>query len=66
VKKKLLNALRFSLFMGIGLFFIWLFMRNLSDQQKQEIFQSFKLANYSWLLVAFVLGILSHMARLSG
>ena len=55
--------MRFSLFMGIGLFFIWLFMRNLSDQQKQEIFQSFKLANYSWLLVAFVLGILSHMAR---
>jgi hypothetical protein len=63
VKKKLLDVLRFSLFMGIGLFFIWLFMRNLSDQQKQEIFQSFKLANYYWLLVAFVLGIFSHLLR---
>lgn len=55
--------MRFSLFMGIGLFFIWLFMRNLSDQQKQEIFQSFKLADYSWLLLAFFLGITSHLAR---
>lgn len=55
--------MRFSLFMGIGLFFIWLFMRNLSGQQKHEIFQSFKIANYSWMIVAFILGIFSHIAR---
>lgn len=55
--------MRFTFFMGIGLFFIWLFMRNLSEQQKQEIFNSFKLANYWWLLLAFIIGIVSHLAR---
>jgi uncharacterized protein (TIRG00374 family) len=38
-------------------------MRNLSTGEKQEIFDSFKQANYWWILLTIVLGILSHTSR---
>jgi uncharacterized protein (TIRG00374 family) len=38
-------------------------MRNLTAEQKSEIFLSFKIAEYSWIIFAFVLGMLSHMLR---
>jgi len=63
LKKSFGDILRFSFFLGIGLFFIWLFMRNLTTDQKHEIFQSLKLANYTWIAVAIVLGLLSHLSR---
>jgi glycosyltransferase 2 family protein len=63
LKKTLGSILRFSFFLGLGIFFIWLFMRNLTDGQKHEIFQSLKIANYYWILIAILLGILSHFSR---
>ncbi len=63
MKKTIFSILRFSFFLGIGIFFIWLFMRNLTSDQKQEIFESLRIANYYWILAAFVLGILSHLSR---
>ena len=63
MKKTIFNILRFSFFLGIGIFFIWLFMRNLTSDQKQEIFDSLRIANYYWILAAIVLGILSHLSR---
>lgn len=63
MKSNLRNILRFSLFLGIGLFFIWLFMRNLTAEQKSEIFLSFRIAEYSWIILAFALGMLSHLLR---
>jgi len=38
-------------------------MRNLDAGQKKEIFESFRQANYGWIVFAFVLGILSHLFR---
>lgn len=63
MKKKLLAVLRFSFFLGIGIFFIWLFLRNLTTDQKQEIVKAFKIANYWWIAIAIVLGLLSHWVR---
>ncbi len=63
MKKTLGSILRFGFFPGLGIFFIWLFMRNLSSDQKHEIFQSLKIANYYWILFAIVLGVLSHLSR---
>ena len=63
MKNNLRNIFRFSVFLAIGLFFIWLFMRNLTPGQKDEIFLSFKIAKYSWLILAFGMGILSHFFR---
>jgi len=63
LNKKIRDILKFSLFLGIGIFFIWLFMRNLTPGQKSEIFLSFKIAEYSWIILAFMLGMLSHLLR---
>jgi uncharacterized protein (TIRG00374 family) len=49
--------------MGIGIFFIWIFLRNLTADQKQEILNSMGSANYWWIALAIPLGILSHYIR---
>jgi hypothetical protein len=51
------------LFLGIGIFFIWLFLHNLTSQQIKEIFGSFGKANYWIIGLAIVLGIISHYTR---
>ncbi|MBL7905058.1 MAG: flippase-like domain-containing protein [Bacteroidales bacterium] len=63
MKKTFGSVLRFSFFLGLGIFFIWLFMRNLSAEQKNEILGSLRIANYYWILAAIALGILSHFSR---
>lgn len=60
---KLKNAIRFTVFLGIGIFFIWIFLRNLTAEQKQEIINSMGNANYWWIALAIPLGILSHFVR---
>jgi hypothetical protein len=60
---KLKNAIRFTVFLGIGIFFIWIFLHNLSAEQKHEIVQSMGDANYWWILLAIPLGVLSHFIR---
>lgn len=60
---KLKNAIRFTVFLGIGIFFIWIFLRNLTADQKQEILNSMGNANYWWIALAIPLGILSHYIR---
>jgi len=60
---KLKNIIRFTVFLGIGIFFIWIFLRNLSAEQKQEIVNSMSNANYWWIAMAIPLGILSHYIR---
>jgi len=60
---KLKNFIRFTVFLGIGIFFIWIFLRNLSAEQKQEIILSMGNANYWWIAMAIPLGILSHYIR---
>jgi len=60
---KLKNSIRFTIFLGIGIFFIWIFLRNLTADQKQEILNSMGNANYWWIALAIPLGILSHYIR---
>jgi glycosyltransferase 2 family protein len=63
LKKKILTILRFSFFLGIGIFFIWLFLRNLTVIEKREILKAFRIANYWWIILAIILGLLSHWLR---
>jgi len=63
LKKTLILIGKFLFFLGIGIFFIWIFMRNLTPVEKKEIFHSFKQANYWWILLSMGLGILSHTSR---
>lgn len=60
---KLKTIIRFTVFLGIGIFFIWIFLRNLTADQKQEIIHSMGDANYWWIAFAIPLGVLSHFCR---
>jgi glycosyltransferase 2 family protein len=63
LKKHILVVLRFAFFLGIGIFFIWLFLKNLTPDQKNEIVKSLKIANYTYIIIAMLLGLLSHYVR---
>jgi uncharacterized protein (TIRG00374 family) len=57
------TVIKFVLFLGLGILIIWLSLRNLTGIEKDEILRSFRTANYNWVVLAIVLGILSHILR---
>ncbi|HPB26501.1 MAG TPA: lysylphosphatidylglycerol synthase transmembrane domain-containing protein, partial [Bacteroidales bacterium] len=63
MKKKIFSVLKILLFFGIGIFFIWLSVIKLGPEDKKQIFKSFSEANYWWLVLCFVLGLISHVLR---
>ncbi|MFN0275547.1 MAG: lysylphosphatidylglycerol synthase transmembrane domain-containing protein [Chitinophagales bacterium] len=62
-RKTFFNLLKFGIFLGFGVFLLWLIMRNVDDEQKGQIRQSFLQANYWWVLLSVFIGILSHVLR---
>ncbi|OQX73081.1 MAG: hypothetical protein B6D61_12955 [Bacteroidetes bacterium 4484_249] len=63
MKKIFINASKIIFFLALGIFFIWLFMHNLTPEEKKEIYSSFIGANYWWLVLSISIGILSHISR---
>ena len=62
-KAGLTTVLKFIFFLGLGILIIWLSLRNLTEVEKEEILKAFRTANYNWVVLAIVLGILSHILR---
>jgi uncharacterized protein (TIRG00374 family) len=60
---KLSTFLKFIFFLGLGVLIIWLSLRNLTAAEKADILHSFKIANYYWVGLVILLGILSHILR---
>lgn len=63
MKKKLLSAVKILFFLSIGIFFIWIFLRKLTPEQKLDIWNSFISADFRWLVLALVIGFFSHLVR---
>lgn len=63
MKKNIFSVIKILFFLAVGIFFIWLFLRKLTPDQKKDIWESFAQANYSWILFSIFLGILSHIIR---
>jgi len=63
LKKRIGSILRILFFLGLGIFFIWLFLRNLTPQQKKDIIDSFLQADFSWFYLSMIVGIASHVFR---
>jgi len=59
IKKTLFIILPISL----GVFLIWNFLSKLTPEDKGDIINSFKSANYWWVSFSLILGILSHLSR---
>lgn len=63
MKKRTGDILKFIIFIGIGIFFIYWFLLKLSPEQKSAIWQSFVSANYWWVGAAMACSLLSHFVR---
>lgn len=63
LRSQFLTLIKFVFFLGLGILIIWLSIRNLTLAEKDEIIHSFRIANYNWVFLAILLGILSHVLR---
>lgn len=63
MNKAILNFLKVGFFLSLGIFFIWLFVHNLTPEETRDIISSFKGAEYFWILVSVTIGIMSHISR---
>ncbi len=63
LRSQFLTLIKFVFFLGLGILIIWLSVRNLTPAEKDEIIHSFRIANYNWVFLAILLGILSHVFR---
>lgn len=57
------DVLRMVIFLGIGFFFIYWFLLKLDGEQKAAIWQSFREADYWWVIVCMICSLLSHWVR---
>lgn len=63
LKKRILTIIKFIFLLGLGIFIIWLSVKNLTPDERAQIIRSFRIANYWWVFLAIVLGIISHILR---
>ncbi|MCX6252450.1 MAG: lysylphosphatidylglycerol synthase transmembrane domain-containing protein [Bacteroidetes bacterium] len=63
IRSKVVTGLKFIFFLGLGLLIAWLSLKDLTPDERFRILESFKNANYYWVILAICLGILSHVIR---
>ncbi len=63
MKKQLGNILKFIISLGIGVGLVFWSLKDITPEQKQLIFDSFKRANYSWLVLLMLFGLGSNFFR---
>ena len=63
MKQYILPAIKFIVFLGLGLFLIWLAVKNLTDADKAQISISLSNANYFWVAVSMAGGLVAHLIR---
>lgn len=61
--KKILSVLKIVLPLAFGVFLIWYVFKDLTPTEKDELFTALKQADYFWIGVSMLFGILSHMSR---
>jgi len=55
--------IKFALFLGLGIVIIWLSLRGLTPDERGQILDSFRSANYNWVILTILMGISSHFLR---
>lgn len=63
MKRTLLTTAKLLVFLGLGLFLIWLITHDLTARQWQKIHLAFREANYWLLIPVLIIGTLSHLLR---
>ena len=57
------TLIKFVIFLGLGIFIIWLSLRGLTPAERDQIIHSFRIANYNWVILTIAMGIFSHVLR---
>ncbi|MCB0754196.1 MAG: flippase-like domain-containing protein [Flavobacteriales bacterium] len=63
MKEKLISVLKVIVPLTVGLYVIWYQFNQLTDEQLNQIKESFASANYFWVILSVIFGILSHLSR---
>lgn len=63
MRKKILNALQYAFFLGLGFFLLWLSAGNLSEENKQFLKLSLQNADYMAVSLPMLILLLSHYIR---
>jgi|SRR5690554_2146371 len=61
--KKIFSFLKVVVPLGFGVFLIWYVFKDLTTTEKTELFTSLKKANYFWVGLSILFGLLSHLSR---
>jgi uncharacterized protein (TIRG00374 family) len=63
MKKKLLSILKYSFFLGIGIFLVWWQFSKMTSAQRIEFEESLRHANYFYIIPITVFALASHLSR---
>ncbi|MGB0390086.1 MAG: lysylphosphatidylglycerol synthase transmembrane domain-containing protein [Salibacteraceae bacterium] len=63
IKKLAVSTLKIGLPLALGVYLVWYFFDTLTPEQKNQIAEAVKQANYWWVLLSAVPAILSHVSR---
>ena len=62
-KKKLIKTLKIVIPIAFGVFLIWLTYNKSTAQERADVIKYIKEADYFWVMVSVILGLLSHISR---
>ncbi|NAS31216.1 flippase-like domain-containing protein [Flavobacteriaceae bacterium R38] len=62
-KKQIIKVLKFILPLALGVFLIWYSYSTTSEEDRKTIYKYIKEADYFWVAMSWLLGILSHLSR---
>lgn len=62
MSKRARSIIQFVVLLGIGVFLVWLSLRSVASK-KEEIFNSFKNANYFWIGLSMLISFFGHFLR---
>ena len=63
MKKKILSALKYIIFLGIGIFLMWWQSSKMTELQRVQFVDSLKTAHYIYIIPVLIMAVLSHLSR---
>jgi len=63
LKKNTQKFIKNTLPLALGIFLIWISLKNLTSTDIANVKKSFQSANYWWILASLFVGVLSHLSR---
>lgn len=63
MKKLLFSFLKLAVSLGLGVALIFWFVNKMTPQQKQDTIDAFARADYFWIILAPILGLISNLSR---